>query len=162
MRTGHVSNLWRSHPFPFYQIMIIASQQEGPGFDSRMGRCWLWGAGPPQTSVLRWAISWAFLCGVCMFSPCSQGVSSPKDPNRKNMQNTCPSLTKDGQFTSIGPRALQAAHCSWAVLEEGRSRMGKKQKINSPRPQACVCVCVLCRLHVFTCVLLCVACAMKV
>src|SRR4029434_7173049 len=26
-----------------------ASQQEGHGFDSRMGRCWLWGAGPPQT-----------------------------------------------------------------------------------------------------------------
>ena len=25
-----------------------ASQQEGHGFDSRMGRCWLWGAGPPQ------------------------------------------------------------------------------------------------------------------
>ena len=24
---------------------------------------------------------------VCMFSPCSQGVSSTKDPNRKNMQN---------------------------------------------------------------------------
>ena len=26
-----------------------ASQQEGHEFDSRMGRCWLWGAGPPQT-----------------------------------------------------------------------------------------------------------------
>src|SRR4029434_9087868 len=24
---------------------------------------------------------------VCMFSPCSQGVSSSKNPNRKNMQN---------------------------------------------------------------------------
>src|SRR4029434_5741215 len=30
----------------------------------------------PRPSVLRWAISRAFLCGVCMFSPCSQGVSS--------------------------------------------------------------------------------------
>ena len=28
---------------------IAASQQEGHGFDSRMGRCWLWGAGPPRT-----------------------------------------------------------------------------------------------------------------
>src|SRR4029434_6782088 len=27
-----------------------ASQQEGHGFDSRMGRCWLWGAGPPQSA----------------------------------------------------------------------------------------------------------------
>src|SRR4029434_9362837 len=26
-----------------------ASQQEGHGLDSRMGRCWLWGAGLPQT-----------------------------------------------------------------------------------------------------------------
>src|SRR4029434_8572263 len=26
------------------------------------------------------------LCVVCMFSPCSQGVSSTKNPNRKNMQ----------------------------------------------------------------------------
>ena len=33
-------------------------------------------------------------------------------------QNTCPSLTKDGQLTSLGPWALQAAHCSWGVLEE--------------------------------------------
>src|SRR4029434_10694330 len=30
----------------------------------------------PRPSVLRWAISRAFLCGVCMFSPLSQGVSS--------------------------------------------------------------------------------------
>src|SRR4029434_1258475 len=140
-----------------------ASQQEGPGFDSRMGRCWLWGAGPPQTSVLRWAISRAFLCGVCMFSPCSQGVFSTKNPNRKNMQNTCPSLTKDGQFTSIGPRALQAAHCSWAVLEEGRSRMGKKQKINSPRPQAYlrVCVCPVSPPYMHVCVPVCRVCHSK-
>src|SRR4029434_6592618 len=58
------------------------------------------------------------------FTTCSQGVSSTKDSNRKNMQNNrkCPSLTKDGQFTSLGPQALQAAHCSWGG--------------------GCVCVCV--------------------
>src|SRR4029434_10161034 len=60
------------------------------------------------------------------------------------------------------PGRLQAAHCSWGVLEEGQSRMGKRQKINSPRPQACVCVCVsvcvLCRFHVFTCVAVCRLC----
>src|SRR4029434_8360349 len=38
------------------------------------------------------------------------------------------------------PGRLQASHCSWAVLEEGQSWMGKRQKINSPRHQACVCV----------------------
>src|SRR4029434_8993326 len=95
----------------------------------------------PRPSVLRWAISRPFLCGVCMFSPCSQGVSSTKDPNSKNMQNN---RTHDGQFTSLGPRPLQAAHCSWAVLEEGRSRMGKKAEnkftATSGLP-ACVRVC---------------------
>src|SRR4029434_3963156 len=71
-------------------------------------------------------------------------------------QNTCPSLTKDGQFTSLGPRALQDAHCSWGVLEEGRSSMGKKQKINSPRPQAYLRVCV-CPVSP-PCIHVCVAC----
>src|SRR4029434_7631337 len=47
----------------------------------------LGGRSSPECTVLRWAISWAFLCGVCMFFPCSQGVSSTKDPNRKNMHN---------------------------------------------------------------------------
>src|SRR4029434_4646593 len=44
----------------------------------------LGGRSSPECTVLRWAISRAFLCGVCMFSPCSQGVSSTKNPNRKN------------------------------------------------------------------------------
>src|SRR4029434_4009147 len=99
-----------------------------------------------------------------MFSPCSQGVSSSKNPNSKNMQNnnTCPSLTKDGQFTSLGPRALLAAHCSWGVLEEGQSRMGKSRKyIHRDLRLTCVCVCVLCRLHICTCVFQCVVCAIK-
>src|SRR4029434_4347840 len=66
-----------------------APQHEGHVFDSHMGRCWLWGACSPQTfsaqvgylpglsvwslhvlprpSVLRWAISQAFLCvSVCV------------------------------------------------------------------------------------------------
>src|SRR4029434_3324285 len=41
------------------------------------------------------------------------------------------------------PGRCKAAHCSWEVLEEGRSRIGKTQRINSPRPQACVRLCVL-------------------
>src|SRR4029434_4220727 len=47
----------------------------------------LGGRSSRECTVLRQTISRAFLCGVCMFSPCSQGVSSTKDPNRKNMQN---------------------------------------------------------------------------
>src|SRR4029434_6548344 len=48
----------------------------------------LGGRSSPECTVLRWAISRAFLCGVCMFSPCSQGVSSTKNPNSKNMQKS--------------------------------------------------------------------------
>src|SRR4029434_9158376 len=66
-----------------------------------MGRCWgLWGAGPPQ--AFRWAISRAFLRGVCMFSPCSQGVSSTKNPNRKTCKKNSTLLSvpdRDGRFT---------------------------------------------------------------
>src|SRR4029434_2353436 len=47
----------------------------------------LGGRSSPECAVLRGVISRAFLCGVCMFSPCSQGVSSTKNPNSKNMQN---------------------------------------------------------------------------
>ena len=119
----------------------------------------------PRPSVLRWAISWAFLCGVCMFSPCSQGGSSTKNPNRKTCKRTeplsCPSLTKtDG---SLGPRALTS--CPLLLGGPGGRTVqdGKRQRINSPRPQACVCVCV-CPVSppYITCVLQCVACANKV
>src|SRR4029434_3852715 len=40
------------------------------------------------------------------------------------------------------PGRLQSAHCSWEVLEEGRSRMGKRQRIISPYSLRSVCVCV--------------------
>src|SRR4029434_9640592 len=47
----------------------------------------------------------------------------------------------------------------------GGSLRKDRQKINSQRPQAylrvCVCVCVLCRLHICTCVFQCVMCAIK-
>src|SRR4029434_7579694 len=96
LSTGEYSSCTHTH----IGACTAASLQEGPGFDSRMGRCWYWGAGSPQAfsaqvgylpglsvwrlhvlprpSVLRWAISRAFLCGVCMFSPdlqCSGGLS---------------------------------------------------------------------------------------
>src|SRR4029434_3097377 len=106
-----------------------------------MGHCWLWGA---ECTVLRWAISRAFLCGVCMFSPCSQGVSSTKNPNRKacrRAEHSCPSLTKTDSSLHLVPGRLKAAHCSWGP--GGRTvQDGKMQSRNSQQPQACVCVCV--------------------
>ena len=46
-----------------------------------------------------------------MFSPCSQGVSSTKNPTEKHAkeQNTLLSIPdQDGRFTSLGPRALKS------------------------------------------------------
>src|SRR4029434_233603 len=104
----------------------------------------------------------AFLCGVCMFSPCSQGVSSNKNPKRKNMQkqNMCPfSVTEtDG---SLGPRALR----SCPLLLEGpggrmvRDGSNAERTFHSDLRPACVCVCVSCvATYICTCALQCVVC----
>src|SRR4029434_3582325 len=115
-----------------------------------------------DSQVLRWAISRAFLCGVCMFSPCSQGVSSNKKPNRKNMQKQNILLSvrdRDGRFTwSPGAEKLPTAPGgSWRKDSPG---WVKCRAYIAQRPQACVCVClcvcVLCRLHkMHVCVAVC-------
>ena len=114
----------------------------------------------PRPSVLRWAISRAFLCGVCMFSPCSQGVSSTKNPNRKTCKKNRTLLSvpdRDGRFTwSPGAEKLPTAPGgSWRKDGPG---WVKCRAYISQRPQACVClcVCVLCRLHkIHVCVAVC-------
>src|SRR4029434_8057966 len=62
------------------------------------------------------------------------------------------------------PHQRWTVHFTWALTScplllggpGGRTfQDGKRQRINSSRPQACVCVCV-CRLHIFTCVFQCV------
>src|SRR4029434_1986604 len=76
----------------------------------------------PRPSVLRWAISRAFLCGDCMFSPCSQGVSSTKNPNRKTCRRTELSVPDQDGSLDLVPGRLKAAHWSWG------SRMGNSRK----------------------------------
>src|SRR4029434_8223790 len=59
-----------------------ASQQEGHGFNSRMGRCWLWGAGPPQTFSAQ--VGYLPFCVEFACSPrVHKGVSSTKNPQQK-------------------------------------------------------------------------------
>ena len=52
-------------------------------------------------------LSRAFLCGVCMFSPCSRGVSSTKNPNRKTCKRTehCP----------VRPWPRWTVHFTWSL-----------------------------------------------
>src|SRR4029434_7164662 len=61
--------------------------------------------------------------------------------------------------SSLGPRALTS--CLLLLRGPGGRTVqdGKRQRINSQRPQACVCV--LCRLHMHVCVFQCVVCAIK-
>src|SRR4029434_9280781 len=102
------------------------------------------------------AISPAFLCGVCMFSLCSQGVSSTKNPNRKTCKKNRTLLSvpdRDGRFIwSPGAEKLPTAPGgSWRkdvpVWEKSRVR------IHGDLKPACVCVVCPGRLHIYnTCV----------
>ena len=138
-----------------------ASQQEGHGFDSRMGRCWLWGAGPPRTSG---GLSPGPFCVEFLCSPhVHKGFPPLRTPTEKHAKRTEHMSIPDQRWTVhlTVPRALTS--CPLLLGGPGGRTIqdGKRQKINSPRPQACVCVCVLCRLHIFTCVFQCVVCANK-
>src|SRR4029434_7096008 len=88
-----------------------ASQQEGHGFDSHMGRCWLWGAGPPQSAQCSSGLS---LGPFCVEFACSPRVHKGFPPLKTPTEKTCRtehSLSvpdQDRQFTSLGPRALKS------------------------------------------------------
>ena len=67
----------------------------------------------PRVHSAQWAISRAFLCGVCMFSPCSQGGSSTKNPSRKTCRRIELSVPDQDESLDLVPGRLKAAHCSW-------------------------------------------------
>src|SRR4029434_2883472 len=96
-------------------------------------------------------------CVEFAFSP---RVHKGFPPLRTPTEKTCKitehmSIPDQRWFTSLGPRALQAAHCSWGVLEV---QDGKKQKINSPQPQAYLCVCPVSPPYMHVCVPVCRVC----
>src|SRR4029434_7531403 len=127
--------------------------------DKVMGSIPAWGAVGsggqvlPRPSVLRWAISWAFLCGACMLSPCAQGVSSTKNPNRKTCKKNRTLLSvpdRDGWFTwSPGAEKLPTAPGgSWRKDVPGWEK-SRRQIHGDLRP-----VCVSCVASIYnTCVL---------
>src|SRR4029434_1298271 len=95
--------------------------------------------------MLKWAISRAFLCGVCMFSPCSQGVSSANNPHRKTCKKDRSLLSaahRDGRFTwSPGAEKLPTAPGgSWRRDDQGWVK--GREKIHGDLRPACACVCV--------------------
>ena len=125
-----------------------------------MGSIPEWGAvgsGGQVLPRLRWAISRAFLCGVCMFSPCSQGVSSTKDPNRKNMQNNRTHVhpwPKMDSSLHLVPGCYKLATAPGGSLrKDGPGWEKAENKFTATSG--------LCYLHICTCVFQCVVCAIK-
>src|SRR4029434_4103548 len=79
-----------------------ASQQEGHGFDFHMGRCWLWGAGPPQTFS-------AQVGTFCVEFACSPRVHKGFPPLRTPTEKTC----KTTELMSI-PDQRWTVHFTWS------------------------------------------------
>src|SRR4029434_11193765 len=111
----------------------------------------LGGRSSPECTVL---ISRAFLCGVCMFSPCSQGVSSTKNPNRNNMQNNrihvhpCPEMDTSLHCDLCRYKLPTAPGGSLRKDSPGWEKAENKFTATSGLPacvcvSVCVCVCVL-------------------
>ena len=83
-----------------------ASQQEGHGFDSRMGRCWLWGAGPPQSAQCSGGLSPG---PFCVEFACSPRVHKGFPPLRTPTEKTC----KITEHMSI-PDQRWTVHFTWS------------------------------------------------
>src|SRR4029434_2988263 len=88
---------------------------------------------------------------ICMFSPCSQGVSSNKNPNRKNIQkqNILLSVCDRAERFTWSPGAEKLPTAPGGACRKAVPGWVKCRAYISQRPQACVClcVCVLCRHH---------------
>ena len=116
----------------------------------RMGRCWLWGAGPPQSAQCSGGLSPGPFCGVCMFSPCSQGVSSSKNPNRKNMQNNRthvhPWPKMDSSLHLVPRRYKLPTAPGRSLRKDGPGWENAESKFTATSG---VCVCVSCVASIF-------------
>src|SRR4029434_7371295 len=135
-----------------------ASQQEGHGFDSRMGRSWLWGAGPPQSAQCSGGLSPG---PFCVEFACSPRVHKGFPPLRTPTEKTC----KITEHMSIHDQRWPV-HCTWSpgatscplLLEDpggGTIRDGLKAEVEFTATSglrvcvcACVCVCVCVRFSV--------------
>ena len=102
LSTGEYSSCTHTH----IGACTAASQQEGPGFDSRMGRCWLWGAGPPQSAQCSSGLSPG---PFCVEFACSPRVHKGFPPLRTPTVKTC----KITELMSI-PDKRWTVHFTWS------------------------------------------------
>src|SRR4029434_6316456 len=151
LSTGEYSSCTHTH----IGACTAASQHEGPGFDSRMGRCWYWG------QVLLQCSGGLSSGPFCVEFACSPRVHKgflhlePQQKTHAKEQITLLSVP-DKRWTVHFTAFPGATSCPLLLGGPGGGtfRDGKRQRINSPRPQACVCVCV--RPQACVCVCVCV------
>src|SRR4029434_7563615 len=118
-----------------------ASQQEGHGFDSCMGRCWLWGAVPPQSAQCSGGLSPRPFCVEFACSPCVHKGFLHKEPQPKNMHT-------EEQIALLSQTVLvPAREKGWPLL------LCVHEKVQC----GCVCVCVSVCVCVCVCVSVCVS-----
>ena len=143
-----------------------ASQQEGHGFDSRMGCCWLWGAGPPQSAQCSGGLSPGPF-GVEF--ACSPRVHKGFPPLRTPTEKTC----KITEHMSI-PDQRWTVHFTWSpgaaklptapggsLRKDGPGWEKAENKFTATSGlPACVCVCVSCVASIYArvCVSVCRVC----
>src|SRR4029434_5148140 len=91
------------------QVLALPPHSKGSikhGFDSRMGRCWLWGAGPPQSAQCSGGLSpgpfWVEFA-------CSPRVHKGFPPLRTPTEKTC----KITEHMSI-PDQRWTVHFTWS------------------------------------------------
>src|SRR4029434_4315881 len=137
LSTGEYSSCTHTH----IGACTAASQQEGPGFDSRMGRCWYWGQVLLQCSG---GLSSGPFCVEFACSPrVHKGFPRLRTQTEKTCKRTDPSPSVPDLTWSPG-----AAHCSWSpggrTVRDGINAEDKFTTTSG--------LCVLCCLHVLTCV----------
>src|SRR4029434_9123192 len=117
-----------------------------PGFDSRMGRCWLWGAGSPQT------FSGLSPRPFCVEFACSPRFHKGFPPLRTTTVKTC----KLTEFMSIHDQRW-TVHFTWSP---GAAKLptapGGSLRKDGPGWEICTCVfqCVVCAIKNLTKVLI--------
>src|SRR4029434_1625286 len=121
-----------------------ASQQEGHGFDSHMVRCWLWGAGPPQSAQCSSGLSPGPFCVEFACSPrVHKGFPPLRTPTCKKNRTILSVPDRDARCT-WPPGAYKLPTAPGGCWRRDRPEWEKAENkftATSGLP-ACVCVCV--------------------
>ena len=130
-----------------------------------MGRCWLWGAGPPQSAQCSGGLSPGPFCVEFACSPrVHKGFPPLRTPTEKTCKITEHMSIPDQRWTvhfTWSPGAAKLPTAPGGSLRKDGPGWEKAENKFTATSGLPACVCVLCRLHICTCVFQCVVCAIK-